>query len=1024
MNTQPEVTLVQETGFYVSEFNNETDNQPKVKSLTWAQLKALAQKPIIRFKKNGKAFAPFTFQGTRAKENAQKASILAIDCDDGTPLEEIKTKCIALGYSFVLYTTHSHTLEKHKYRVVFLLTEPIPAKFWPQLWQWVAKQFPNIDPAPKSTASIFYYPAKKAKDSPYYTESFDGKPLDWREVLLSTLAEDSPLAQQSYQRQAYSTTTNSNSANYIQAALDGEVAIVRSATKGERNTTVNKAAFALSQFLHTNLIDETTIKTELENAALSVGLSRDEARRTIESAIAAGCKHPRPIPDRGLQQKPYTVNRPEQPSDNSLFNSDNSNYTNDHSRDNIQNEDDTKPNINISNRQLSVIISVAWRAVLQANTTPEYYRRGGKLVRLNCTDSNGVKIEVATSVAIYGQLVRCANWFRTDDKGRIKATKPPKELGADFCEFPSPNLPEIEMVTSSPTFTKDGEAITTAGYHPKEKLFYSPPANFCISPIPAKPIQKDIEMARIIIVDELLGDFPFVSQSERAHAIAAILLPFVIRLIDSPTPLHLIEASERGSGKSLLSKIISLVCTGEEVEARTFPSNEEEVRKVITAELTKARSVILLDNISGMLISDSLAAVLTSTKWTDRILGETCTISLTNRALWLATGNNASLGADFIRRILRIRLDPNMEKPWERTEFKHPELISWVRNNREKLVQAVMTLIQAWLVAGRPSGKKTLGSFESWASVIGGILEVVGVPGFLDNSQELYEVSNAEDALWRELVKEWYAEFKDKPVRTNTLNTFCEQYGLLTSIRGSENERSQQTRLGRALKRNRDRIFAGYKIIQSNSTDEEGRGGRIAYAVVLVGKKDPAKPDFSPNLARPHEVKSGENYALLSTTCHTRQTSPDFFQIASHEEKASQNNEKENIYGLGLQKSLAKSGEGTQTLSISMKSNDLVSPDLYTQPTTEVWRKSDLLGEKPSEAIYDQKCNTKNVDAPLLSDKLSSPLNSSELQKLLNLDSQFCDCGTEYKFSHHQPYRLAEASCPSCQHTITTICDD
>ena len=43
-----------------------------------------------------------------------------------------------------------------------------------------------------------------------------------------------------------------------------------------------------------------------------------------------------------------------------------------------------------------------------------------------------------------------------------------------------------------------------------------------------------------------------------------------------------------------------------------------------------------------------------------------------------------------------------------------------------------------------PRHQKTIGSFEGWAEVMGGILQVAGVPGFLGNLQEMYEQADAE----------------------------------------------------------------------------------------------------------------------------------------------------------------------------------------------------------------------------------------------------------------------------------------
>ncbi|MDI6771488.1 MAG: hypothetical protein QME77_02735, partial [bacterium] len=71
-----------------------------------------------------------------------------------------------------------------------------------------------------------------------------------------------------------------------------------------------------------------------------------------------------------------------------------------------------------------------------------------------------------------------------------------------------------------------------------------------------------------------------------------------------------------------------------------------------TAELTKARPIILLDNLPERrsLDSSALAAVVTSDPWTDHVLGESRMISLPNRALWLITANNPSLSDELARR--------------------------------------------------------------------------------------------------------------------------------------------------------------------------------------------------------------------------------------------------------------------------------------------------------------------------------------------------------------------------------------
>ena len=77
---------------------------------------------------------------------------------------------------------------------------------------------------------------------------------------------------------------------------------------------------------------------------------------------------------------------------------------------------------------------------------------------------------------------------------------------------------------------------------------------------------------------------------------------------------------------------------------------------------------------------------------------------------------------------------------------------------------ACLTLGRAWIAAGMPRHQKTIGSFEGWAQVMGGILQVAGVPGFLGNLKEMYERADAEGAVWRVFVALWWDRFGTQQV--------------------------------------------------------------------------------------------------------------------------------------------------------------------------------------------------------------------------------------------------------------------
>jgi len=104
--------------------------------------------------------------------------------------------------------------------------------------------------------------------------------------------------------------------------------------------------------------------------------------------------------------------------------------------------------------------------------------------------------------------------------------------------------------------------------------------------------------------------------------------------------------------------------------------DEDEWRKRITARLLQGTPLILIDNVRSRLDSAALSAALTSEIWEDRVLGFSKTAAVPVKCTWVATANNPSLSLEVARRTVSIRLDSEVERPWERTNFKHPHLLS------------------------------------------------------------------------------------------------------------------------------------------------------------------------------------------------------------------------------------------------------------------------------------------------------------------------------------------------------------
>ncbi len=475
------------------------------------------------------------------------------------------------------------------------------------------------------------------------------------------------------------------------------------------------------------------------------------------------------------------------------------------------------PQIQVNDRQLFELTDEAMQAVRAANDPPQLFQRGGLLIRLRVDpDSGAPAMEAMGEAALRGHLARVARYVRiTESQDNVTVTNvsPPLDLTRDVGSLPTWNgLPALRAVVETPVFSASGNLVQEPGYNAQALLWLHLDPGLKIAPIHACPTVEEVDRAKALLMVELLGDFPFADDASRAHALAALLLPFVRQMIDGPTPLHLLDAPVEGTGKTLLASAISEVTTGRPVEAVAEATDDEEWRKRLTAVLVEGPTLVLLDNINRILDTGALAAVLTTRIWKDRVLGVSKTVRLPNQAVWLASGNNTRLSRELIRRTVWCRLDACTDAPWERTEFRHKDLLGWARAHRGELVWAALVLCQTWMAAGRPVGSQTLGMFESWAQTLGGILDVAGVPGLLANAKDFRQQATDKASEWRAFIAAWWGKFGDESVGVKYLFELAAGQGLLDSVLGDKGEKSQRIRLGLALAKARDRVVAGYRI--------------------------------------------------------------------------------------------------------------------------------------------------------------------------------------------------------------------
>jgi putative DNA primase/helicase len=476
-----------------------------------------------------------------------------------------------------------------------------------------------------------------------------------------------------------------------------------------------------------------------------------------------------------------------------------------------------KPIIDVKQGDLSAVADLAWSALKGANSPPTLFQHECGIAEIDLQPVGGPRVQPVTEDRLRHVLVRTALWRKPDKGGNLTVTaRPPFDLVKDLLARRDPPLPFLKGIRTCPYFMENGSLHVQPGYSPDSQLFYAPPIGFEPPSIPRNPSRLAICHAKAVLL-EPLADFPFASDAERTNAVGLMLLPFVEQFIDGPLPAHVIDKPVRGSGGGLLTDVLLWPALGSSVAKMTEGGDEEDWRKRVTAGLLHGSFVMCIDNVIRPIRSAALASALTE-KWVqDRILGHSRIVHLDARRLWIFVGNNVQLSSEIARRTIRVRLNPAVEHPETRTGFRHPHLRQWVNEHRGVLVQAILTLCQAWLVAGRPAAADlpTLGSFEAWSQVIGGILAFAGIPGFLANIADVRETVDAASQAFEVLIDLWWKEHGDAEIGINRLWEMLAIFNedVLDGLDlGDGREAARRSRLGLRVRENRDRIFNGRRL--------------------------------------------------------------------------------------------------------------------------------------------------------------------------------------------------------------------
>ena len=379
-----------------------------------------------------------------------------------------------------------------------------------------------------------------------------------------------------------------------------------------------------------------------------------------------------------------------------------------------------RPVIKVVGGALPKVIDEAERHLIAVDKT--IYQFGGLMVRLaipgeqleNGKVISGLRLISMSLYHLIERLTRVADFQRWDGRSAAwTSIDCPATVAKAYLErVGNWKLPITMGIVDCPTLRPDGSILDTPGYDPQTGIVYNA-LGTTFPPIPSAPTKADAAAALNMLLG-LIAEFPFVDLPSRSVALSAFMTA-VARPGLPTAPLHAFTAPAPGTGKSLLVDLVSIVKTGHPAPVIAQGRTEDETEKRLGATLIAGDPIVAIDNCKEPLGGAFICQMLTQPHVAVRLLGKSERVIVPCTATLFATGNNLIVTGDMTRRVLMSSLDAKCEQPELRT-FQ-ANAIEVVKRNRGRFVAAVLTILRAFVEAGRPRQAPPVGSFEEWSCI-------------------------------------------------------------------------------------------------------------------------------------------------------------------------------------------------------------------------------------------------------------------------------------------------------------------
>ncbi|MCU0950032.1 MAG: hypothetical protein MUC68_02965 [Burkholderiaceae bacterium] len=370
-------------------------------------------------------------------------------------------------------------------------------------------------------------------------------------------------------------------------------------------------------------------------------------------------------------------------------------------------------------------------ALLQREGAP-IYQRGDVLVAFVGDEElqdmeRPYRIVLLDAVALAQLVNRCRPSWRRTPSGRFAQCNFPTRCAQVILSERRYVFRSLLAVAETPLLLPGGRYLDKPGYDAATGvLMHFDPARF-----PAGYVARDITDAQVDAAVKclraLISGFPFEGDASEAAALA-YLMTCVLRPAMTLAPGFAITARAPGTGKTHLQRMGARLAVNRDVGLNPWSGDETEFRKLVLSVLMNGDPIFSVDNLNGVLRSDTLCVVLTSPTYQQRLLGANEAVSVPTRVTVVANGNNLTVAGDLVRRLIVCRMDAAQERPESRRFAFDP--LQLVAQDRARYVHAILTIARAYQErpeADRPSLPAFAG-FGEWCELVREPLVWAGLP--------------------------------------------------------------------------------------------------------------------------------------------------------------------------------------------------------------------------------------------------------------------------------------------------------